>query len=260
MNIVVLSVEERLYLPAYFERFLAARGHQTKAVFLAPLRHGRQSTFDMIAKYRRAFGWTNLMRLVKREGKARVFDRLGIGVRRGRPYSVQAIARRHDVLCEVIPDVNAPEFHERLRSIPTDLIVSVSCPQIFKQPLIDLPPRGCLNVHGALLPRYRGLAPSFWMMRNGETRAGVTVFLVNEDIDLGDIVEVVEFDIDPQETLEEFIIRTRLIACDAVLRAIEKIESGEATTRPLTKEGGSYFSFPTRDDYLEFRRRGRRLW
>ena len=93
--------------------------------------------------------------------------------------------------------------------------MSVSCPQIFKQPLIDLPPRGCLNIHGALLPRYRGIAPSFWMMAHGEQTAGVTVFFVTRSIDLGDVVEQRQFPILPNETLSQFIVRSKQIACDA---------------------------------------------
>jgi methionyl-tRNA formyltransferase len=123
-----------------------------------------------------------------------------------------------------------------------------------------LPPRGCLNVHGALLPQYRGIAPSFWMMVNGEQHAGVTIFFVNEDVDAGDVVEVEEFDIDPDETLEAFIVRSKHIAAAALLRAFRKVRSGPVETTPLQKEAGSYYGFPTRAAYREFRRRGRRLW
>jgi methionyl-tRNA formyltransferase len=138
--------------------------------------------------------------------------------------------------------------------------VSVSCPQIFRRPLIELPPKGCLNMHGALLPEYRGLFPSFWMMADGRTRAGVTLFLVNEDIDAGDVIAVDEFDILPDETLEQFIIRSKRIACDTLNRAVDLIQSDAAKPRPLNKEGGSYFGFPTRQAYRRFRNKGRRLW
>lgn len=260
MNIVVLTAAEPLYLPAFFARFLAVRARDTRAIYLAPPRYGKESVLDTARKYRRAFGWTNLARLGARTLAAKLRDRLGAGQRSGRFYSIAAVARHYDVPCETVDDVNDPRFLERLQSVPTDLVVSVSCPQLFKRNLIHLPPRGCLNVHGALLPRYRGIAPSFWMMRHGESEAGVTVFLVNEDIDLGDVVEQQAFPILPNETLDRFIVRSKAIACDALLRAIDKIEAGAPATRPLTREGGSYFSFPTRADYRAFRARGRRLW
>lgn len=260
MNLVVLTAEERLYLPTFFQRFLQRRALQTRAIFSCPLRYGKQSTLDIIRKYRQAFGWRNTFKLARKEAYARMCDRLGVGCGNGRFYSIRAVAAKFGVPYETAADVNAESFRERLREMQTDLIVSVTCPQIFKKPLIETPRVACLNMHGALLPQYRGIAPSFWMMRHGETQAGVTVFRVNEAIDLGDAVEVESFPILPDETLEQFIVRSKAISCDVLLRAIDRIEAGTATYRPLTKEGGSYFGFPDRAAYREFRARGRRIW
>jgi methionyl-tRNA formyltransferase len=156
--------------------------------------------------------------------------------------------------------VNDPIFLERLRQKQIDLIISVSCPQVFRRPLIELPTRGCLNVHGAVLPKYRGIAPSFWMMANGELEAGVTVFLVNEDIDAGDVVACETFPIGERESLHEFIVRSKAIACRVLLRAVDLVEAGNPPTKPLDTRGGSYFSFPTREAFTRFLQRGRRLW
>jgi methionyl-tRNA formyltransferase len=260
MNIVVLTADEPLYLPSFFDRFLAARAADVRGVFVVKPRYGRDSTLTMVRRYTRAFGLANLLRLMWRTLRAKVCDRTGIGSGSGRFHSVASAARAHGVPCEAIENVNDPLFLDRLRAMNVDLVVSVSCPQVFRRPLIELPPKGCLNVHGALLPQYRGIAPSFWMMSRGETRAGVTVFLVNEDIDAGDVVVVEEFEILRDETLDQFIIRSKRLHCDALLRAIETVDRGAFEARPLTKENGSYFSFPTREAYREFRRRGRRLW
>lgn len=260
MNIVVLTVEERLYLPAFFARLFAARGRDIRAVFMAPLRHGHQSTLNMICKYCRTFGTWNTLKLARREITARVADKCYRRGRGERFHSTTAVARRHGIACEVVENVNAPEFHSRLREMQTDLIISVACPQIFKRALIELPPKGCLNMHGAKLPHYRGLAPSFWMMADGETEAGVTIFLVNEDIDAGEVVEQDIFPILPHETLEEFIVRSKDLSCGTMLRAIDKIEQGGFSTRPLDKNAGSYFGWPTRADYQRFLAQGRRIW
>jgi len=260
MNIVVLTADEPLYLPAFFTRFLAERAADTRAVFMAPSRYGKDTTFAMVRKYIGAFGWLNFARLAWRTAGVKIRDKLALGRKSGVFQSIPAAARHYDVVCETTPDVNADAFLQRLRDLETDLIVSVSCPQIFKQPLIDLPRLGCLNIHGARLPQYRGIAPSFWMMSRGETLAGVTVFLVTERIDLGHVVVAEEFPILPDETLDQFVVRSKRLHCDAVLRAVKLTEDGDVQARPLTNEGGSYFGFPTRQAYREFRRRGRRLW
>jgi methionyl-tRNA formyltransferase len=260
MNIVFLTADEPLYLPAFFAQLLSQRAADTRVVFMVPSRYGKDTTWRMAKRYIAALGIWNFIVLTWRTLKAKVLDRLGIGRSKGHYHSVASAAAANGVHCERIPKVNDAAFLQRLREIPADLIVSVSCPQIFRKPLIEVPPLGCLNMHGALLPQYRGIAPSFWMMAYGETRAGVTVFFVNEDIDAGDVIEVEEFAIEPHETLDQFIVRSKQIACRALLQAIRKVEDGDPPRTPLNKEEGSYFGFPTRQAYREFRRRGRKLW
>lgn len=260
MNIVFLTADEPLYLPTFFTYVLKERAQDTKAIFVVPPRYGRDSTCRMAWKYFTAFGTVNLCKLVWKTLRVKFCDRLGIGHSYERFGSIKTLAASYGIDCELIPDVNDKAFLDRLRELKTDLIVSVSCPQIFRKPLITLPPLGCLNMHGAILPQYRGIAPSFWMMVNDEKRAGVTIFLINEDIDAGDVVEVEEFDIDSDETLEQFIIRSKAIAAQTLLRAIRKMEGGSPETTPLNKDAGSYYGFPSRQAYRQFRQRGRKLW
>lgn len=259
MNIVILTANETLYLPAFFSRLFQERD-DIRAVFCTPPGHGKNnSRLNMAKKYRRAFGTVNLFKLASRMVFAKIGDKLGMS-NQSRGYSVPSVAKAFGVDCDFVEKVNDPAFLDRLRKLDTDLIISVSCPQIFKRPLIDLAPRGCLNIHGAPLPHYRGLLPSFWMMANGETQAAVTVFLVNEDIDAGDVVVMDHFDIRPDESLHEFIVRSKQLHCEALLKAIDRVAQGSPETYPLDTEGGSYFSFPTRDAYRQFRSKGRHLW
>ncbi len=260
MNIVVLTTNVQQYLPDFFARFLESRACDTKAVYVVPPRYGKESTSDLARKYIKAFGLWNFIRVGMRTAKAKLLYTLPQIGRNGSCYSIQAACKQYGVPCEEAEDVNSEAFQTKLREMKTDLLVSVSCPQLFRKPLIELPPNGTLNVHGAKLPKYRGILPSFWMMANGEKEAGVTVFLVNENIDAGDVVEKSEFPIEPNESLDGFIRRSKLIACDTLLRAIKKIEDGHYQTDPLSMKDSSYFSFPTKDSYRQFRRRGRRLW
>ena len=69
-----------------------------------------------------------------------------------------------------------------------DLLVSILGNQIYREPIINLASNGCINLHTALLPKYRGLMPSFWVLRNGEYYTGVSVFFVDEGIDSGPII------------------------------------------------------------------------
>lgn len=260
MKIAVLTAEERLFMPVFFERFLRNSRHETVGIFKAPLRHGKQSTIDMLLKYYRTFGIWNTVGLSRREFLARMLDMFPKGVRSGRFYSISSVAESFNVPCTIVEDVNSQGFHRYLKRSGAEIIISVTCPQIFRKELIDLLPKGCLNMHGAVLPNYRGLAPSFWMMKNGEKDAGVTVFFVNDDLDAGDVIECKRFPILEDESLEAFILRSKQISSDVLLRALDRIEVGGYQTTALDVSQGSYYGFPVRQDYLEFRAKGRRLW
>tara|TARA_Y100001933_G_C18921541_1_gene531204 strand:- start:4 stop:585 length:582 start_codon:yes stop_codon:yes gene_type:complete len=81
--------------------------------------------------------------------------------------------------------INHKESIELINSHKPDLLISILGNEIFKKPIINLAKQGCLNLHTALLPKYRGLMPSFWVLKNDEKFTGVSVFFVDEGIDSG---------------------------------------------------------------------------
>lgn len=248
INVVYLTTDDPLYLPAFFERVLSARA-DTAATFVVPPLYKNQSARAAAWRYFRTFGAAATVSLAARTARAKV---------RGR--SIARVCERHGVLCERIPDVNDPSFLDRLRGLGTELIVSVSCPQIFRKPLIELAPRGCLNIHGAILPRYRGVMPSFWMLANGEKQAGVSIFFVNEDIDAGELCGQRVFEISEDETLDAFLQRSKTVAAELLVEVLGEIEAGSVSQTPLDLSKGSYYSWPAREDVRRFRAAGRRVF
>ena len=123
-----------------------------------------------------------------------------------------------------------------------------------------MPSLGCLNIHGAILPNYRGILPSFWMLANEEKQGGVSIYMVNEKIDAGDLVSQKTFDIFPEDTLHSFLRRSKAIAADQLLEVINSIEAGNTTRKSLDLSQGSYYSWPAVADVERFRKNGRRLW
>jgi methionyl-tRNA formyltransferase len=249
VRIAFLTTDDPLYLPAFFERVLAARAGDTALVATAPPLYKNQTSWQALSRYYRTFGLRDTAALASRTAVAKA-----------RRRSVASACRRHGVAHAFTADVNAPDFLHELRSVGTDVVISVSCPQIFQLPLIELPENGCLNVHGALLPHYRGVLPSFWMLANGEKKAGVSVYFVNEKIDAGDLCAQRAFDVSPHETLHEFLLRSKAIAAELVLQVIEEIERGTIERRRLDLSGGSYYSWPDAAAVERFRSAGRRVW
>ena len=249
MNVVFLTTHDPLYLPAFFDRVLRDFAPQTKAVYVVPPLYGKQTALQAGLRYARTFGLVAAANLIARVVLARLTG--------------QSIARaclRHGVPCLPVKDVNAPEFLEELRRLGPDLLVSVSCPQLFKQPLIDLPPQGILNIHGSILPRYRGVLPSFWMLANGEKQAGVSVYFVDTRIDAGELCGQRIYDIPPDDTLHRFLQNSKAMAAELLLEVLARLERGELTRRPLDLTQGSYHSWPDAAAVRRFRVAGRRLW
>lgn len=155
--------------------------------------------------------------------------------------------------------INHPESVARLKEYDPDLLVSIAGNQIFKKPIIDLAPKGCLNLHTALLPKYRGLMPTFWVLKNDEKETGVSVFFVDEGIDSGPII-VQERVLIGDRSQRELIEYTKKIGMDAIIKAINLIESGSFELIENNELEKSYFSFPTRDDVKEFLKKGKRFY
>jgi methionyl-tRNA formyltransferase len=137
--------------------------------------------------------------------------------------------------------------------------VSILGNQIFKEPILNLAPKGCINLHTALLPKYRGLMPTFWVMKNNEKKTGVSVFFVDEGIDSGPIIVQTEVEIG-NRTQEELINYTKKIGMKAIAKSVDLIEKNEVKlieNDPLNK---TYFTFPTKRDVLEFKRNGKKFF
>ena len=117
---------------------------------------------------------------------------------------------------------------ELLASLTPELIVVVGYGQIIPQAIIDLPPRGIVNVHASLLPKYRGAAPIQWAIASGEAATGVTIMQIDAGLDTGDMLLAKSIPIGPSETAPELSVRLASLGADLLLEAIEQLERGSA--------------------------------
>jgi methionyl-tRNA formyltransferase len=148
-------------------------------------------------------------------------------------------------------NINSKTSLAAIRNFKPDLLISIAGNQIFKLPLIQLAPKGCLNLHTALLPKNRGLMPSFWAMAHNEESTGVSVFFVDEGIDSGPIIVQKQILI-ADKTLDQLIRETKQLGMDAILEAIEKIHSGNYELITNNAQEMTYNRFPTRQDVRAF--------
>ena len=134
-----------------------------------------------------------------------------------------------------------PEFIQELKNINPDVICVVAYGKILPKELLDIPRLGCINVHGSLLPKYRGAAPIQWSILNGDKTTGITTMYMDVGMDTGDMILKRKIDIGEDETTGELWERLSKIGAELLVETLEMIESG---TAPREKQGEDFTLAP----------------
>ena len=136
---------------------------------------------------------------------------------------------------------NNEEFINTLKEINPDLIVVVAYGKILPQEILDIPRLGAINVHGSLLPKYRGAAPIQWAVINGEKVTGVTTMYMGAGMDTGDMILKKEVEIGDDETTGELWDRLSKVGADLLVETVREIENG---TAPREKQSDDFTMAP----------------
>jgi methionyl-tRNA formyltransferase len=126
------------------------------------------------------------------------------------------------------------ELRDALAASGAELAVVVAYGKILPRPVLEALPRGCINVHGSLLPKYRGAAPVQWAVIHGEAETGVSIMQLDEGMDTGPVLLERCVAVDPDETAGELLARLAPIGAQALIEAIAAIEAG--TAHPVAQE------------------------
>jgi len=139
--------------------------------------------------------------------------------------------------CERVLSVNTPEFLDHAAALEPDMIVVVSFGQILREPILNLPPLGCLNVHASLLPRYRGASPITTCVLNGDDVTGVTFMQMERGLDSGPIYEMHRMPVLPGITADGLEKALSDMAGLRICDCIRRIVRGEISPRPQPEDG-----------------------
>lgn len=154
-----------------------------------------------------------------------------------------------------------PAFLEELRRLEPDLIVVVAYGQLLPAAVLTLPPRGCINVHASLLPKYRGAAPIQWAILNGESETGVTLMKMDEKLDTGDILTQRATAITPDDTAATLHDRLARIGAELLIETLGNIVNHTITARPQIEAQATYARKLIREDgRLDWSQSARSLW
>ena len=128
------------------------------------------------------------------------------------------------------------EFIEEIKKLEPDVICVVAYGKILPKEILEIPKLGCINVHGSLLPKYRGAAPIQWAVINGEKVTGVTTMYMDVGMDTGDMILKEKTEIAPDETTGELWDRLAKIGADLLVKTLEQIENKTAPRIPQGEE------------------------
>jgi len=174
-------------------------------------------------------------------------------------YSSRLWARQSGINSIVAVNVNAPETIKQIKSQNPDLIVSVSMNQIVKKQILEIPPKRCINVHCAPLPRYGGMSPYVWALANNEDHSAATVHYMEEGLDEGDIIVQEKVNVVKNDSAFALFYRCCLRAAELLPKVVDEIEAGTVTSYEQDLSKKTYFSWPTKECVKQLHKNGYHL-
>ena len=133
------------------------------------------------------------------------------------------------------------EGYDDIKAFNPDVLITASFGQILRQNILDLAPKGVINVHTSLLPQYRGSCPINWVIIKGEKTTGVSIMQTDIGLDTGDVMLTQTLDILPDETAGELTLRLADLGGDLLLKALEQIENNTQTYTKQDESKSSYY-------------------
>jgi methionyl-tRNA formyltransferase len=171
---------------------------------------------------------------------------------RGRGMALQPSAVRAAALERNLPvlqpeKASAEEFVDALRALAPEAIVVVAYGQILRQRVLDIPPLGCINVHGSLLPALRGAAPIQWAIINGLAETGVSTMFMERGMDTGDVIAEARTPIDPEDTASSLGERLAGMGAELLVPTLAEVQAGTAARRPQDSAFATYAPMLTKE-------------
>ncbi|WP_263834169.1 methionyl-tRNA formyltransferase [Salinibacter sp.] len=258
MNLFLLTQPDAFYLPKLIDRFMEEKPDEARVVGASVLEG--EIALENVPDYLRLMGVRGTLLNGLDFARHKALDLLDQAVGLSGVYSVRGALRAHNIPEHTPENVNDPSFLRELDRRAVDLVISIACPQIVRVDLLAHPSEGVINIHGALLPKYRGKLPSFWVLAHGEDTTGVTVHYMNEELDDGPILVQREVPIQPDDTLHSLVLRSKVqYGAPALAEAVRQIMTGDVEPKENDEEKATYFSFPPPESIKRFRERGRQI-
>ena len=168
---------------------------------------------------------------------------------------IKKLARRKNIEVMECPNINTIEAADFIRKHKPDVVLSCFFSQLIEKDILGIAPHGVWNMHPGYLPKYRGALSYFWVIKNNESKAGVTIHKMDEGIDTGGILERKAFRIEKNSTQQQVLVEAALIGGRLIQKLARKlIKSGKLTPIDVSNEKEEYYAMPTMADFDNYRK------
>lgn len=162
--------------------------------------------------------------------------------------SVAELAGERGIPVFAPEEINHPVWIGRIRAMAPDFLFSFYYRDLVGEELLSIPKHGCINLHGSLLPKYRGAAPIQWAVLNGDAVTGVSTMYLDREMDTGDVIYTAQTPVGEFETAGELFDRLAVMGADLLVRTLRDIAAGTAPRTPQDHSQATYTRPLTRDD------------
>ena len=153
---------------------------------------------------------------------------------------VKEVALEHGIDVYQPENFRDQETVEQLQALEPDVVAVVAYGRILPQSVLDIPKKGCINIHASLLPKYRGSAPYQWAVLDGQKETGVSAMYLCREMDAGDVIDVSKTPIGPDETAGELLNRLAVLGADLLSKTLTAVKQGTAAAVPQDPAQVSY--------------------
>ena len=163
--------------------------------------------------------------------------------------TVELLALKHSIPIEYFSDLNTEEAEVIISDFEPDFIVIACYPQMLPAQIFSMPRVACLNIHPSMLPSYRGPTPIFWQLRNDESRTGVSIHIVSEKLDAGDIIQRQEHAIQNGMSGSDIDIMFGELGARLIIKCINLYARDLVNPKPQNPAFASYYKLPGANDF-----------
>jgi methionyl-tRNA formyltransferase len=255
INVAIVTIDEPFYTPTVIRTLVRNSPPDIRyvCIVLVPPRPKKMSEMSFISNQIKVFGLSQFTKVAILYVIRKLASTLP-----SKEYSVAKVVRTNGIKLMKTDSLKSEPILRELKMLSLDVIISVGSSRIFGKSILSIPRLGCLNVHAGMLPRYRGINPSFWTLLNQEKNSAVTVHYVNEEIDDGEIIQQDVFETKGITRLHDVYLRVMEIAPKTLIKSLIAIRNESVHTTRNDRSISNYYSFPTKQDGQKFRRLGLR--